>query len=35
MQISGNFDDNIHNVSKYACVREEEMQISGIFNDSL
>jgi hypothetical protein len=35
MQISGNFDDSIHNVSTNACVREEEMQISGIFNDSL
>jgi hypothetical protein len=36
MQISGNFDDNIHNDSKNVCVsEEEEMQISGIFNDNL
>jgi hypothetical protein len=36
MQISGNFDDNIHNGIKNAWVgEEEEMQISGIFNDNL
>jgi hypothetical protein len=35
MQISGNFDAYIHNVSKNARGTEEEMQISGIFNDSL
>jgi hypothetical protein len=35
MQISGNVDDNIQNVSKNARVSEVEMHISGIFNDNL